>query len=301
LPAVFLLGASMAGMLIVLCWLPDISTSFAQLCWHMARVRSGSIFAKGLRLLTELTWTRWWILFLIAVTLTLLVPAAAVWIRLLRDRTSASPAQKLWMIAAGFSAAGLVSVFGAAANPYYLVYFTPWPVVALSILAVTRAPSPAMRRVVLIAVTTGLVVWLPSLARNVFGVSQAARYYSRLSSEPFARRLALAVPPGVRVTGTPELFVFARQANVDFAPLPFFSEQSRVAAGEYILLTEEDLIDGFRVRRESLSNRPVLFRGSVFPSAGKYHYPVILLGSVSQVAQLAGAQEQSPPGTLLTP
>jgi hypothetical protein len=179
----------------------------------------------------------------------------------------------------GFSVAGLFSLLRSMMFPYYLVYFTVWPVIALGLLVDgLAADRRALRRA---AVAVGAVVilcWAPSLLWNAMRAREAMRARGALDQRAFARRLAAVVPAGAPVTGTPELYLIARRAGLDFTPLTWFPEGEPVRPDAWIILSRKNRSEAIRVDPRSLEGRVVVFDGAAFPGVKYLGYPITVFG-----------------------
>ncbi len=276
--AAFVAGCLVPLGLMLACWLPSLSASLEQFLWNASVVRSGTLGEKFLSLFEVLRWSRYWAAGLGLLTLFWLMPLAVrrCWSRAAFHQLPA--AEPVWILAAWFAVVGLLSLLvfaGAAVYPYYLVLFTVWPILALAVLGESRCLQSALQFAFWPVAVLVLLCWLPSLAWNALRFRESWAHFDQLDRTACARHLARVVPPGAELTGSPDLFLIARKAGLNFKPLPWYGRHTRVAPDAWILLKETDLIDPIRVAPTELKGRPML-RTVAFPNAKGLEYPLLL-------------------------
>jgi hypothetical protein len=233
-------------------------------------------------LIEALGQSKYWFLGLCLVTLLLLVPLILV----ARSRAKSLgdvTRETVFIVAAAFAVfmllVGLVLLAGVAIQPYYLVYFTVWPVVALAVYVEGNWLSGWPRLVLYAACAALFTCWLPSLRFNVQRFRELVACYHDLDPNPVARQLAGAIPEGALVTGGPEFTLFARKAGIHFTPLPWYPEAVSIAPDAYVLLIEPDLhAPWHRVDADNLNSRPVVLEGNMAPGTGMRWSRFVLFG-----------------------
>ncbi len=137
--------------------------------------------------------------------------------------------------------------------------------------------------------------WIPSLFWNVMRFREAVLYHERLDPSIFARGLASHIPPDIKLTGSPELFLIAKKAGLDFTPLSGYPSRTEVPAGTWVLLTEGDHREGERVAPGNLSARPVVLSSSRGPlSPGRNTSSILMSCSVPCVITSARVRVPRP-------
>jgi hypothetical protein len=162
--------------------------------------------------------------------------------------------------------------------PYYVVYFTVWPIIAFVAPIEAGGAVERKRPLVMVLCLVLLVGWIPSLTWNLMKHRESFLEYPNLSPTVFRQELARAVPPAAKLLGSPELLFLAHGADVQFVPLPWFGRNLEVDASSYLILTVEDLTKVERVAKTDLATRPIVFEGAAFPNSMSYKYPYVLFG-----------------------
>ena len=279
-------GGLVPAALFAWCWSPHLLWSIEQFRWssrYQIGTHSRDNFGKLMRVLH---WSRyWWVGLVCTVTLFILPVIGKGWmtgrpVGLTKGRDA------LWAAAAGFSCAGLFVSISSAKHPYYLVYFTPWPLIALGVLVESWAGQDRRLRNVALAFGSLLFLcWVPSLLWNAMRFRETVLHRDKLDQVVFARKLAGLIPPGERVTGSPELFLVARKAGLKFTPLPWFHERIEVPAGTWIVLSREDRLEGNAIEPGNLAARAVTYEGEAFPGATQLEYPFSIFSPFRTTAE----------------
>ena len=259
--------------LIFICWLPSPSASLEQFRWTLRygeeHYKNVTLSGQWLSFIESLGRSKYWFLVLSLATIWLIVPLA----RGLRGRGANVPGEELackaFLLASAFSVCslcGLLLIAGKGICLYYLVYFTIWPVVAIAV-SFEMGRWKGTARLVLFGLGMALFVsWVPSLGFNVQRFLDAARNYDALDRNRFARHLRESIPEGASVTGCPQFILVARKAGIRFVPLPWYPESSSVPPEDYILLSEDTVLNGYsRVDPANLAARPLIREDSLAP------------------------------------
>jgi hypothetical protein len=277
------------------CWMPDLSASFEQFRWHTRMVTRRSLGVGLGNLVDVLGWARYWFLMLVLAVITLLVPLVILRLSargratVLGDRRESA-----WFLACLFSVVGLICLCSSPLLPYYLVHFTVWPVLALS-MTIEAGLYPRRWRLWVHTVAALVVLgWLPSAAWNALRFREVVNLYRALDSRVFARQIGPTIPRGAPVMGTPELAMLAKEVGLNFSPLPWYPEQARVRPDAWLLLDEKEYRGPRYVAPESIACRRVILAADGFPGARPYlNCPFVLLGPAS--VRPVPAPDASPP------
>ena len=186
--------------------------------------------------------------------------------------------EPVWLAACTFAAAGLGCLISRAVYPYYLVYFTVWPVVALAV-TVTAGPAGRAFRACLPAVVAVVVLsWVPSLLWNGMRLRESLICRRQLDHSHFVRQLRLAIPAGTEVVGNPLFLVMTREAGLNFTPLPWYAEQAPAPPRAWLLLSREELKRPKWSAAASMQGRLVVAEDDAFPGPGAFHLEYVIFG-----------------------
>jgi hypothetical protein len=267
-------GGLVALGLILLCWLPHFTASFEQYRWMLGSVGDYypgvTVLGRCEGMIAALGLGRYWFLALLLATFLLLVPLALfARNRVVLATGGATLPRNVFLLATAFAVAavlGVLLLLGVQLTTYYVVYFTVWPVIALAVYAETVGLKGKFRLAFYGLGVVFLACWLPSLRHNAYHVRESIVNYRLLDPSRVAKPLAEAVPKGVPVTGSLELFFLARDAGMDVTPMPWFADSAVVPPDTYILLAVSDNPVGPpKVDPKNLAARPVLLEGSLAP------------------------------------
>ena len=223
--AAMALGVAIPAALVLLCWSGDLAGSIEQFLWSCNEGLRGSMLAHLRELLTDrscTSWAHYWHMALALVSFGL-VPVAAGTVIGHRRADEKSRIETGAAIAVLFTVAGLFAcVRSLWLERYYLLYFTIWPVVALSKYWDLAEQHGRRLRLFRALVAVLLVCWLPSFFWNVMRFRETILWHSILDKKPLVAELAKRIPPGAAVEGDLEFFVIARKAGLDYTPMPCF-------------------------------------------------------------------------------
>lgn len=246
--------------------------------WHLHPIKSWIQFrhvARNLnkitgltrlsRLLHMLSWSRFWLIGLVLLTV---ISAAAVLLELLRKRRLGQLPIEL-ILAAGFSTAGLLLMARSSLFPYYVSYFSIWPILLTAMLTERcRWFRPAALLLALL--------WLPSAAWNLMRIREVVKFHSALTHAAVIRELAQDVPRGAAIATSSELYAVPIEAGYSNRKLVWFDpRQQDVCPDCYLLITRLAYDQDF-VLRSNLDRRTVLYQGPAFPGSGPLGYPVLI-------------------------
>jgi hypothetical protein len=215
-----------------------------------------------------------------------LIPASLVRFKNSAVVTLTGDGDSLLILATAFAAGGLLLLMLSALHPYYLVYFTLWPVIGLSVLceAAVWAETPrarALKAVFFTAIVAVTLAWMMSLAWNALRFRESIVYHDVLDQKPCSRKLSTMIPRGTKVIVSPDLFLLAELANLDYELLPFFDDEADVPHDAWLLLTEHDWIRSpSRIARKCIRARTLLLESDVYPPNPYFSTRIFLLGRV---------------------
>jgi hypothetical protein len=243
-----------------------------------------------------LRWAQPWVLVLVVTA----VAAAGAWaVNAPRPGEPREEREQIWMTAAVFGAAGIVTLVHRSVLPYYLVFFSTWPIIVLAMLPHLRPAEsrPLLRAGALAAVTIVGVAWSASMAWNTLRFRERVLFYQRLDPVQFTRVIDSIVPKSAAATGSKELVMAARAAGLAFEPPPWLERNFWPASDHWVLLSERDLelqagrmTTGRQVEEppfhpDAIAERAVAYDGPAVPDGGKYFsYRVVILKPLTPVA-----------------
>jgi hypothetical protein len=269
-------GGLVALALILLCWMPAFAASFEQYRWMLMSAgdsyTDATLLGKGAAMVVALGEGRYWFLALFLATFLLLVPLALFRRnRIVVQTGGAMLPRNVFLLAVAFSAAavlGVILLVGVGVRFYYIVYFTIWPVIGLGVYAEAVGLKGKFRLGFIGLAGVLLLCWLPGLRYNAWNVRESIMYYKPLDPSRVAIPLAGAVPKGTPVTGTPELYFLARDAGINFTPMPWFADYSIVPPDTCIFVTAPaNSVERPKGEPKNFAARPVLLEGSLAPGA----------------------------------
>jgi hypothetical protein len=218
-------------------------------------------------LISVLRWSRYWFVALIVMAIACSVGAMFV---LLRRKNLTATGTDLLLVSS-FGLAALVLLARSALFPYYIVYFSVWPMICIVILT-----ERYRRKFQPIAILLALV-WCSSAAWNVMRLREPLKFYSSLSHHFLDAELKRDIPANATVVTSSELYSipiesgFAHRALLPWDPL------GQDVCHECYLLIPKTIVDKGDVSPSTLSHRVVLYRGPAFPGAGPLEYDVLIL------------------------
>lgn len=287
----YVAGGTAPLALWLLSWMPDPVASLEQFLWHTRMSTRRTFWGALWKLLTEVLGNhRFWVLMLILTVVTLLVPLA---IRRLarggKGAITADPRATAWFLACLFAVTGLLCLCSPLVLPYYLVHFTVWPVLALATTLEAELYPPRWRLWTYTVAALVVLSWLPGLAWNAMRFREMVIHHRGLAPGRFARQLVAAIPRDAPVMGPPEMAILAKEAGLNFSPLPWFAEQAQVPPDAWLLLDEGEYREPQYVAPESLADRRVVLTGDGFPETAPYfNFPFVLLGPALGAGILPG-------------
>ncbi len=285
LPAAMVLGAVPGVLVLLACWWPSPSHAVEQLRWHLGLCVKGSLSVC----FQVMRWSRFEVAGLGLAWAAVLVPAAVR--QLLRRREQAPDA--VLLVATVFAAGGVAVMLKPPVFPYYVSYFSLWPLIGLGArFELSRGWRRTAGLVVLLA------VWLPSLAWNSLRWRELLLHYHDLDRRWARQCLAEHIPPDVPLTGSPEYYLVAPEAGLNYRPLPWYGRGLTIPPSTWLVLTADDYDQCLRVSAAEQAARPVVYRGPLQPGSRHLGWPAVILGPRADADGPPGTARRPPESTL---
>jgi len=197
-----------------------------------------------------------------------LIPRSVVLLRIMRRMPNTVSFQNVMIVFATSFGCGFLLLWWRVnfIRPYYLVSFTIWPVIAILVTLESGKLTGLWKCTLTFVLVLLLAGWLPSLMWNGMRFREMVLMYRQLDQKPFAQQLATLTPKGVKISGTPELFLVARAAQRGFIPLMTYGSNLTPPQDHWLFLLNKDCQPG-RLSPEALNQRPVVYEGFAFPEA----------------------------------
>jgi hypothetical protein len=239
---------------------PHFGEALEQFRWSARLAQHAGPLRMARNLISVLRWSRYWPMALVAVTVLLLLPVTIS--MMLRVRSKSNRPDPLILSSGVFAICGCAALFGVAVLPYYLIYFTVWPVMAVLVLIESRVFSGVLRRLCLAALALLVAAWLPSAAWNVMRCREARIFYPKFDPSVFVARVRAVVPPGAPLMVSPDYGLLSHLLGRDLSR-PALAKAVELPPLDWLVLSSTD------VRRlggpQALSGRKVAFSGTVYP------------------------------------
>jgi hypothetical protein len=173
--------------------------------------------------------------------------------------------------------------------PYYIVYFSLWPMLCMVMLAEGHWRKFRPLTIVL------AIIWCSSATWNLLRLREAIYNYPQLSKRFLFAELKDNVPDDAEIVTTPELYSVPIEAGYKHYGLTTsFQEHQDVCHNCFLLMTSGEFQAGNFVSRSNLDQRKVIYSGPAFPHAIQMTYPIVLLSpelSPPQNAPETGSSE----------
>lgn len=266
----FALGALLPVMLMASFYLPRPWEAWeqfrfmsdAQLSIQGRKTRSEMIMSGWHRF----HWARWW---LVGLTVSCIGIGANALAWFVRHRFRAAPSYTIRLVMIGAAAfaigeAALLLWTGMFMYTYYVVFFELWAVVALVAWAhecETHRSGFGLHRIV---VAILVFAWLGSFAWNGMRFRETIINYRKWDPKLFVEKLRAHVPRDVPVTGSEEVFPFARAAGLRFEPAPYHVIPYTPPPDTWVITMPVEQIRK-RIAAAALAARPLVFDGEAYP------------------------------------
>ena len=254
--------------------------------WFHIVTHSATIDGKWDDLVGSIRWSKWFLFALAGFTLLVALPIACIELRKLRRRPIA-PGSFFKLSLALFSLAGLACLISKAVYPYYIIYFSLWPIALLA----SEAEQLLLRKrpqILAIAVAAILfLAWLPSAAWNTLRMKEEVVSRRQLAHGYILAQLKQSVPANARVSGDPFVYMLAEEADLDFIPVPWLAHSAPadrvpIPPDEWLLLSEDEYTSPTYFFASDVRSRSVSFCENAFPGAKKLDFDVCLLRPVGK-------------------
>ena len=242
---------------------PHFGEALQQFRWHAHLAKRADWISNAWNFIVVLRWSRYWAMALMAVTLFFLLPAlASIGVRY---RSSDSRPHALIFSSSVFALCGCAALFSISHLPYYLIYFSIWPMVAVLVILETNGLPGKFRKPALAALALLAVAWLPSAAWNVLRWREAQIFYPMLDASVFVERVRAAVASGASFKVSPEYFILARLLGHDLV-YPPLAQATELPSADWLVLSDTDLKRLGGAHAPGLSDRALAYSGPLYGS-----------------------------------
>jgi hypothetical protein len=254
--------------------------------WFHTVTDSTTISGKWDDLVGSIRWSKWFLFALAGFTVLIALPIAFNELgKLRRGPIDRSSFFKLSL--ALFSLAGLVCLISRGVYPYYIIYFSLWPIALLAAEAEQRLLIKRPQVIAIAVAAILITAWLPSAAWNAMRIREEVLYRTQLEHGYILAQLKQSVPVNARVSGDPFVYMLAEEANLDFTPVPWQAQSDQAARvpvppDEWLLLTEDEYTSPTYFFASDVRSRSVAFCGNAFPGAKQLDFDVCLLRPVAK-------------------
>jgi hypothetical protein len=243
---------------------------YVQFEWSRSYLK-GTPLSSLLQVISVLQWSKAWVIAL--VLLSVLILAVTGW-QILRRRIALDPEGLQRLLCATFVLGGLPAFIHSGTHPYYVIYFSLWPMLWLAMIVDRNWRRPAVKAIFALM----LLAWLPSAAWQAMRLRESIKYHRALSLDTLQQQIAKNVPPDSTLVTSPDVYAVPFvTGHPNSHPLPWYEIESESCPNCYVLLDREDLDKAPPDPRLGLGNRRVLYSGPAFPKAGPLREPVLLL------------------------
>ena len=266
----FLSGGALNIPVLAILWRFHFSQSWTQFRWHASaqKDKAGGL-QRFLVLLTVLLRSKFWFVALVVFAIACSIAGAVV---LLKRGRRLDEQDTDFVLAAGFTFGALLLFCKSTMFPYYIVYFSLWPMLCMVMLAERH-----WRKFRPLAVVLALI-WCSSAMWNLLRLREAIYNYPQLNKQFLFAELRRNVPDDAEIVTTPELYSVPFEAGYKHYGLTTsFQEHQDVCHNCFLLMTSGEFEAATRVSRSNLDQRKVLYAGPAFPHAIDMTYPVVLL------------------------
>jgi hypothetical protein len=272
-------GLAVVAVLVLACIHFHPIEAWQQFHWHLHyNYMSGTTTLKGewLNLLLVIRWSKWFFIALAVFTAFAALPIAFVELaRLRRGTLDRNGFFRLSL--ALFSIAGLVCLISKAVLPYYIIYFSIWPIALLAAEAERLLLRDRSSKIGAAAAAIILLAWLPSAAWNAMRMREEFLYRHELRQDYILGQLEQSLPANAKVMGDPLVYMLAEEAHLDFTPAPWMAEGAHVPPDAWLLLSESEYANPAYFSKTDVHSRPVVFCANAFSGARKLAFDLCLL------------------------
>jgi hypothetical protein len=275
-------SSAIPALLVMATVAPHFQEAVVQFLYHRRLLPALRGTLPGL--VSVLGWSRYWCLALVCLSGALAIPIVATLLKPGEDQSKA-PSGSLFLAASLFSLAAFAvlastAIFGAL-FPYYIIYLSVWPVVAVIAALDQQAGRLWIRHAGLACLVLLAVAWLPSALWNFMRWREASLFARGSLPKAFERQVRSVVPPGAEVKISPELFIVGHSLGPDAVRLPY-ETALELPSSAWLALIGTDVRHLGGVEAPGLRGRPIVYRGSLYPWIAKYSDSLIIFGPQPQ-------------------
>jgi hypothetical protein len=249
--------------------------------WFQIVTDSTTISGKWDDLVGSIRWSKWFLFALAGFTLLVALPIAFSELGKLR-RGPIEHRSFFRLSLALFCLAGIVCLINRGVYPYYIIYFSLWPIALLASEAEQRLLLKRPQVLAIAVAAILMVAWLPGAAWNALRIREEVLYRTQLAHGYILAQLKQSVPANARVSGDPYVYMLAEEANLDFTPVPWQahsdpSDRVPIPPDEWLLVTEDEYTNPTYFFASDVRSRSVAFCENAFPGAKRLDFDVCLL------------------------
>jgi hypothetical protein len=270
-------GLAAVTLLVLVCMHFHPVEGMQQFRWHLSyQIDAATLRERLVILFWVIRWSRWFFIALVGFTVIAALPIALVELGRYR-RAQLDGNSFFWMLLALFAIAGLACLITKKVYPYYIIYFSIWPI---ALMAASAERLLLRGRPVKLAAAAAIIIflaWLPSAAWNAMRMREAFLYRNQLRHGYILARLENSIPANAKVSGDPLIYMLAEEAHLDFTPSPWIAEGFHVPDGAWLLLSEPEYTTPEHISETDVHSRTVVFCSNAFPGTKYLTFDVCLL------------------------
>jgi hypothetical protein len=164
-----------------------------------------------------------------------------------------------------FALSGLVSLLTSVLFPYYLIFFSVWPTIAVLVVLETEGRGQRFSKPAFAALIVLALGWLPSAAWNAMRWREARILYPKLDPSSFVPRLRAAIPANAPFEVSPEYFIMVRPMGHDMVRPPV-SPANELPPDNWLVLSSNDVLHMGGDQAPGLRGRTIVSSGWLFPA-----------------------------------
>ena len=257
-------------------WHFHVHDSVAQFLWHIHLMQSETVWHSISVMILVLRWGRYWVIALVIFTVAC---AGVAVVNLIKKGRPADKSGIIFLLAAALGLAMFEAMLHAHTHPYYVVYFSVWPMLCFAILAEEHWKE---FRYVAIGMT---LIWCASAAWNGMRIRESIILHSQLSKQFLYSEVRRDVPLNAEIDTVPDLYSVPIEAGFPHYNVAiWFPEKQDLCPRCYLLITLSEFHEPQFIAPSNLQRRQVLYAGPAFPGAGPLAYPIVLLSPETSAA-----------------
>lgn len=272
----YVLGLTLVIVLVLACIQFHPIEAFQQFKWHALQTNgTHTVTEKWLNLIEVLRWSRWFFLALMASTIVIAVLTAVIAFRKCRSKSDEHSFFRLSL--ALFAVTGLACMISKAVYPYYIIFFSLWPIALLATEAEYLIRRERPMKIGIITAGILALAWTASAGWNILRVREAFLYRNALQHDYILGRLHQTIPANAIVFGDPLTSMIAEEAKIDFTPARWEPEHTHPPQEAWLFVTKSEYTTHVHFSPSDLDGRQVVFCSNAFPGAQKLAFDVCLL------------------------